>query len=75
MSTEGHIEVVLDYFDGCNTGDLEQLCRTLNDDVVHYFLPEVHSPIQGGGAPCEVLAQVPEGVRPGLEDRSHRREW
>ena len=47
MSTEGHIEVVLDYFDACNTGDLEQLRRTLNDDVVHYFLPEVHSPIHG----------------------------
>ena len=47
MSTEDHIEVVLDYFDACNTGDLEQLCRTLDDDVVHYFLPEVHSPIRG----------------------------
>lgn len=47
MSTEDHIEVVLDYFDGCNTGDLEQLRRTLNDDVVHYFLPEVHTPIHG----------------------------
>jgi ketosteroid isomerase-like protein len=47
MSAEDHIEVVLDYFDGCNTGDLEQLRRTLDADVVHYFLPEVHVPIRG----------------------------
>lgn len=47
MSTDSHIEVVLDYFDGCNTGDLDHLLRTLDDDVVHYFLPALHPPIHG----------------------------
>jgi len=46
MSTDSHIEVVLDYFDGCNTGDTDQLLRTLDDNVVHYFLPAVHQPIR-----------------------------
>jgi ketosteroid isomerase-like protein len=47
MSTDAHIEVVLDYFAGCNTGEMEHLLRTLDDDVVHYFLPAVHPPIRG----------------------------
>ena len=47
MSTDAHIEVVLDYFAGCNTGEIEHLLRTLDDDVVHYFLPAVHPPIRG----------------------------
>lgn len=47
MSDGDHIEVVLDYFAGCNTGDLEQLRRTLDEDVAHYFLPRVHAPIHG----------------------------
>jgi len=47
MSSDAHIHVVLDYFDGCNTGELEHLLRTLDTDVVHYFLPAVHPPIRG----------------------------
>ena len=47
MSAESHVQVVLRYFDGCNTGDVGQLRHTLEDDVVHYFLPEVHRPIRG----------------------------
>jgi len=47
MTPEAHIQVVLSYFDGCNTGDIEQLKLTLEDDVVHYFLPQVHPPIRG----------------------------
>ncbi|MEZ5322440.1 MAG: hypothetical protein R2698_10275 [Microthrixaceae bacterium] len=35
MSSDAHIHVVLDYFDGCNTGELEHLQRTLDTDVVH----------------------------------------
>ena len=47
MSIDAHIEVVLDYFAACNTGEIEHLLRTLDDDVVHYFLPAVHPPIRG----------------------------
>lgn len=47
MSTTSNTEVVLYYFDGCNTGDVEQLKSTLEDNVVHYFLPDVHAPIRG----------------------------
>jgi ketosteroid isomerase-like protein len=35
-----HIDVVLRYFDGCNTGELDDLLPRLAEDVIHYFLPE-----------------------------------
>jgi ketosteroid isomerase-like protein len=47
MTPEPKIQLVLKYFDACNTGDIEQLKSTLADDVVHYFLPPVHPPIRG----------------------------
>jgi len=47
MTPETNVALVLRYFDGCNTGDVEQLKSTLADDVVHYFLPQVHPPIRG----------------------------
>jgi ketosteroid isomerase-like protein len=53
MTPEAHVQVVLTYFDGCDTGDVEKMRRTLEDDVVHYFLPHVHPPIRG----AEHLAQ------------------
>lgn len=53
MTSESHVQVVLRYFDGCTTGDVEELKLTLEDDVVHFFLPEVHPPIRG----AEHLAQ------------------
>jgi ketosteroid isomerase-like protein len=34
-----NIAIVLKYFDGCNTGNLEDLLSTLDPDVTHYFLP------------------------------------
>ena len=74
MSTDSHIEVVLDYFDGCNTGDLDHLLRTLDDDVVHYFLPAVHPPIHRRDASRQLLAEVPAGLQPDLEDRPPHRE-
>src|SRR6266404_5681453 len=42
-----NIAVVLKYFDGCNSGDLDALLSTLHPDVVHYFLPEHLRPIRG----------------------------
>jgi len=47
MSPEANVRLVLKYFDGCNTGDLEQMRKTLADNVVHFFLPKVHPPIRG----------------------------
>ena len=45
--SEQNTSVVLQYFDGCNTGELKDLLGTLDQDVVHYFLPERFKPIQG----------------------------
>lgn len=42
-----NIAVVLRYFDGCNSGDLDELLSTLAPDVVHYFLPKGFLTIQG----------------------------
>lgn len=47
MDTEPNIAIVLKYFDCCNTGNIEEMKSTLEDDVVHYFLPDVHAPIRG----------------------------
>jgi len=44
---EHNITVVLKYFEGCNTGNLEDLLSTLDPDVVHYFLPDKFKPIHG----------------------------
>jgi hypothetical protein len=35
-----NVDVVLRYFDGCNTGELNDLLPTLAEDVIHYFLAE-----------------------------------
>jgi ketosteroid isomerase-like protein len=42
-----NISVVLKYFDGCNTGELDDLISTLDPEVTHYFLPQQFKPIQG----------------------------
>lgn len=42
-----NISVVLKYFDGCNSGDLDELLSTLDPDIVHYFLPTQFPPIHG----------------------------
>jgi|SRR5580704_2269840 ketosteroid isomerase-like protein len=47
MTPKAHVQIVIRYFDGCNTGDIEQLKLTLEDDVVHYFLAQEHPPIRG----------------------------
>ncbi|MGZ9058461.1 MAG: hypothetical protein ACXW14_04360 [Burkholderiaceae bacterium] len=39
--------VVLKYFDGCNSGDLDDLLATLDPEVIHYFLPQQFKPIRG----------------------------
>jgi len=40
-------QVVLKYFDACNTGDVGELMATMEADVGHYFLPPVHRAIHG----------------------------
>lgn len=47
MTPDQNVELVLKYFDACNSGDIEELTATLADDVIHYFLPLEHPPIYG----------------------------
>jgi ketosteroid isomerase-like protein len=47
MSDESNVQVVLRYFDGCTSGDIEVLMSTLTPDVVHYFLPPMNKTIRG----------------------------
>jgi ketosteroid isomerase-like protein len=47
MTSEANVQIVLSYFDGCNTGDIQQLKLTLADDVAHFFLAQVRPPIRG----------------------------
>jgi len=47
MSEAQNINTVRRYFDGCNSGRLEDLLPTLAIDVVHYFLPDQFPPIRG----------------------------
>jgi len=47
MTPESYVQVVFRYFDGCNTGDVEELKLTLEDDVVHYFTGQEYPPIRG----------------------------
>ena len=42
-----NIAVVRRYFDGCNTGKLEDILPTLAPDVVHYFLAPGFPTIKG----------------------------
>jgi ketosteroid isomerase-like protein len=42
-----NIAVVRRYFDGCNSGDLDEFLSTLAPDVVHYFLPKSFLTIRG----------------------------
>jgi len=42
-----NIEVVRKYYDGCNSGNLDDLLSTLAPDVCHYFLPSSFRPIKG----------------------------
>ena len=44
---ERNTSVVLKYFDGCNSGDIDDLVTTLDPDVIHYFLPHQFKPIRG----------------------------
>ncbi len=42
-----NISVVRKYFDGCNSGDMDELLSTLDPEVIHYFLPQQFKPIRG----------------------------
>jgi ketosteroid isomerase-like protein len=44
------VRIVRRYFDGCGTGDAEEIRATLAPDVVHYFLPSRSAPIAGARA-------------------------
>ena len=40
-------QMVLTYFDACNTGDIRELMATMDTNIAHYFLPPVHRAIHG----------------------------
>ena len=40
-------QMVLTYFDACNTGDIRELMVTMDTNIVHYFLPPAHRAIHG----------------------------
>lgn len=46
-SSEINIEVVRKYFNGCNSGNIEDLMSTLAHDVTHYFLHPSFPSIKG----------------------------
>jgi ketosteroid isomerase-like protein len=64
MSPEANVRLVLEYFDGCNTGDIEQMKKTLADNVVHFFLPKVHPPIRGAEHLARYWRKFKEVYRP-----------
>jgi ketosteroid isomerase-like protein len=61
------LEVIRRYYDGCSTGDVEAMCATLDEDVVHFFLaPNVGSaPVRG----AEHLARYWRKVAATIEAR------
>jgi ketosteroid isomerase-like protein len=61
---QNNVDVVLRYFDGCNTGHLDDLLPTLAEDVVHYFLPETVPTIRGSEHLARFWAAVKRTVEP-----------
>jgi ketosteroid isomerase-like protein len=61
------LEVIRRYYDGCSMGDVEAMCATLSEDVVHFFLaPNVGSaPVRG----AEHLARYWRKVAATIEAR------
>ena len=45
-----NIDVVRRYYDGCNSGDIEEMMSTFAPEVTHYFLPSSLPPIHGAEA-------------------------
>ena len=54
----GHpfIETILQYYEGCNTADMDLMMSTFTDDVVHYFVD--HSAVRGARALANYWAKV-----------------
>ena len=59
-----NVDVVLRYFDGCNTGDPDDLLPTLAEDVVHYFLPDSVPTIRGSEHLARFWAEVKRTAEP-----------
>ncbi len=56
--TSGHpyIETIKTYYEGCNTADVDLLCSTFTEDIVHYFVD--HSAVVGAQALANYWAKV-----------------
>jgi ketosteroid isomerase-like protein len=59
-----NLEIVRRYFDGCNSGDLDELLVTLTPDVVHYFLPDSLPPIRGAEQLARHWRKYKQAFRP-----------
>jgi ketosteroid isomerase-like protein len=59
-----NIEVVGKYFDGCNSGDIDDLMSTLAPDVTHYFLPSSFPPIKGADHLAKYWRKYKQALNP-----------
>jgi ketosteroid isomerase-like protein len=51
-----HVATIRRYYDGCNAPDVELMCSTFTDDVVHYFVD--HAPVRGAQGLATYWAKV-----------------
>lgn len=63
-SESKNIEVVLKYFGGCNSGDVDDLLSTLAPDVTHYFLPSTFPPVTGAEHRANYWRKYKEALDP-----------
>ena len=56
--TSGHryIQTIHTYYEGCNTQNIDLMCSTFTDDVVHYFVD--HSAVRGAAALANYWART-----------------
>ena len=56
--TSGHryIKTIHTYYEGCNTQDIDLMCSTFTDDVVHFFVD--HSAVRGAAALANYWAKT-----------------
>ncbi len=59
-----NLEVVQRYYEGCNSGDIDDLMSTFAPDVTHYFLPASFPPIRGAEALAKYWRWWKEKVDP-----------
>jgi len=64
MAETENVATVLRYFDGCNSGNVEELLATLAPDVVHYFLARDFKTIRGASHLANYWRKYKEALDP-----------